>query len=67
MLQVHIVNLLNTETGVYPAQIKSGLLTPLQKPGKKQVPPSNLRPVILLSTLRTKLAICVIRRIWCKN
>ena len=61
----HIVNILNStaETGIYPEELKSGLLTPLQKPGKEKGPPENLRPVILLSTLRKILAICVIRRI----
>ena len=61
----HITNILNhiAETGEYPEEIKSGLLTPLQKPGKEKGPPENLRPVILLSTLRKILAICVIRRI----
>ena len=52
------------ETGKYPTEIKQGILTPLQKPGKKPGPPSNLRPIILLSTLRKILAICLIRRCW---
>ena len=43
--------------------LKLGLLTPLQKPGKQKGPPENLRPVILLSTLRKILAICLIERI----
>ena len=51
------------ETGIFPQQIKKGILIPLQKPGKKQGPPSNLRPIILLSTLRKILAICMIKRI----
>ena len=61
----HIANILNkiAETGEYPTEIKSGLLTPLQKPGKEKGPVTNLRPVILLSILRKILAICVIRRI----
>ena len=53
-------------TGKYPDEIKHGLLTPLQKPGKPKGPPENLRPVILLSTLPKILAICVIHRIRAK-
>jgi hypothetical protein len=36
----HIANLLNNvaETGEYPKEIKTGLLTPLQKTGKRKVP-----------------------------
>ena len=37
------------KTGAYPEEMKIGILTPLQKPGKKQGPPSNLRPIIPLS------------------
>ena len=61
-----IADILNdiAETGKHPKEIKSGILTPLPKPGKKQGPPSNLRPIILLSTLRKILAICMIRRCW---
>ena len=61
-----IATLLNTiaRTGKYPAEIKSGILTPLPKPGKKQGPPANLRPIILLSIIRKILAICLIRRCW---
>ena len=61
-----IADILNyiTETWKHPKEIKSGILTPLPKPGKKQGPPSNLRPIILLSTLRKILAICMIKRCW---
>ena len=61
-----IATLLNTiaRTGKYPAEIKSGIPTPLPKPGKKQGPPANLRPIILLSVIRKILAICLIRRCW---
>ena len=60
-----IADILNhaCETGQYPEEITKGLLTPIQKPGKLKGPPQNLRPVILLSTLRKILAICVVRRI----
>ena len=50
-------------TGDHPIEIKTGILVPLQKPGKKKGPTSNLRPVIILSLLRKILAICLIRRI----
>ena len=50
-------------TGTYPEEIKIGLLSPLQKPGKKVGPPSNLRPIILLSMIRKILAIIMIKRI----
>ena len=61
----HIANILNNvaETGQFPVEIKQGILTPIQKPGKSKGPPENLRPVILLSTLRKVLAVCVTRRI----
>ena len=60
-----ITNILNevSRTGKYPTELKEGILTPLQKPGKKQGPLTNLRPIILLSMLRKILAICLIRRI----
>ena len=60
-----IANILNetSKTGKYPEELKEGILTPLQKPGKARGPPSNLRPIILLSALRKILAICMIRRI----
>ena len=48
--------------GKIPKEISEGLLVPLQKPGKKQGPPSNLRPVIVLTTLRKILAICMLDR-----
>ena len=51
------------ETREKPKETTLGILNPLQKPGKKQGPCANLRPIILLSTLRKILAICMIRRI----
>ena len=50
-LSKKISELLNetATTGLYPKEIKLGQLTPLQKPGKKAGPPSNLRPIILLT------------------
>jgi len=64
-LHTHIAYLLNliAETGNYPDEIKLGLLTPIQKPGKSKGPHENLRPIILLSTLRKILAICVTNQI----
>ena len=51
-------------TGEIPLEIKTGILTPLQKPGKKRGPVKNLRPIVLLSTIRKILAICLIKRCW---
>jgi hypothetical protein len=59
-----IADILNhmAKTGEHPTEIKQGILVPLPKPGKKQGPPQNLRPIILLSILRKILAIIMIRR-----
>ncbi len=64
-LSNEISDILNetAQSGKYPKEIKLGQLTPLQKPGKKAGPPSNLRPIILLSLLRKILAIIMIERI----
>ena len=61
----NIAEIFNTiaETGEYPNQINHGLIRALQKPGKPKGPPSNLRPIILLSILRKILAICLMKRI----
>ena len=61
----HIANIYNkmSETGDIPDEITHGLLRALQKPGKAKGPPSNLRPIILLSILRKILAICLMKRI----
>ena len=40
-----------------------GILTPLQKPGKKRGPSANLWPIILLSIIRKILALCLMERI----
>ena len=45
--------------GDCPKEINHGILVPLQKPGKSRGPASNLRPIILLSTLRKILAVCI--------
>ena len=60
-----IAELLNTaaETGNHPLEINTGILTPLQKPGKARGPCSNLRPIILLSILRKILAITLMDRV----
>ena len=47
------------ETGETPSVLKTGLLVPHQKPGKKRGPVSNIRPVIPLSILRKIMAVCV--------
>ena len=49
-------------TGSAPKEITLGILVPLPKPGKKPGPPSNFRPIILLSMLRKILAICLLER-----
>ena len=66
ILHDSVAKLLNNmaSTGKYPKQINQGILIPLQKPGKRPGPPSNLRPIILLSVLRKILATCMIRRCW---
>ena len=60
-----IADIFNTlaTTGECPKEVKEGLLLPLQKPGKAKGPPSNLRPIILLSMLRKILATCMLWRI----
>ena len=57
-----IAEILNksTETGEKPNEISTGILLPLQKPGKKKGP---YVPIILFSVLRKTLAICLINRI----
>ena len=52
------------ETGEPIEELQLGILTPLQKPGKKKGPPENIRPIIVLSVIRTVLTICMIKRIW---
>ena len=61
---IEIAAILNeiARTGNFPKEVKEGILVPLPKPGKKQGPPQNLRPIILLSILRKILAIIMIRR-----
>ena len=58
----------SVETENYLLILKEGILTPLQKPPKRlkkgEKRTNNLRPVILLPTIRKLLAICVIERTW---
>ena len=51
------------ETGGIPKEVMHGILKPLQKPHKTKDPPSNLRPIILLFSLRKILAACITNRI----
>ena len=51
------------EAGDIPKEVKYGTLKPLQKPNKAKGPPSNLRPITLLSSLRKILAKCITNRI----
>ena len=64
-LHEEITSILNqiAETGNTLKEIKTGVLIPLQKPGKKIGPCSNLRPIILLSVIRKIIAIVMCRRI----
>ena len=52
-----------SETGEHPPELTLGIITPLQKPGKPKGPVQNLRPIMLLSMIRTVLAICMKKRI----
>ena len=49
--------------GDCPKKINHEILVPLQKPGKPREPASNLRPIILLSTLKEILPVCIIERV----
>ena len=59
-----IASILNriAETGGAPRELTQGITAPLQKPNKIKGPPSNLRPITLLSILRKILAICLCKR-----
>ena len=61
-----IANIYNTaaESGEIVEEMQLGLLKPLQKPNKTKGPTENLRPIMLLSTLRKILTICMLRRLW---
>ena len=65
-IQVHqlIADIYNEAAtpGAYPAKLKEGLLTALQKSKMKIGELNNLRPIILLSTLRKILAIIMASR-----
>ena len=51
-------------TGNFPSALIHGLLLPIPKPGRQKGPPSNLRPIILLSILRKILTIAILQRTW---
>ena len=51
------------ETGNIQKEVTYGILKSLQKPNKVKGPPSNLRPIIPLSSLRKILAACIPNRI----
>ena len=51
------------ETGNIPKEATYGILKPLQKPNKAKGPPSNLRPIILLSSLHKVPAAGITNRI----
>ena len=51
------------ETRDIPKEVTYGTLKPLQKPNKAKGPPSKLRPIIQLSSLRKIRAACITNRI----
>ena len=51
------------ETGDIPREVTNGILKALQKPNKAKGMPSNLRPIILLSSLHKIPAACFTNRI----
>ncbi len=72
-LEVELIRYALTEFHEEIANIKNredikelllGLLEPIQKPGKPKGPTKNLRPIILLSTIRKILTICMLDRVW---
>ena len=65
IIACEIADILNicAETGKHPKEIKLGVLSALQKPGKPLGPCKSLRPIVLLSMLRKILAIIMIDRI----
>jgi len=46
-----------------PIDLGEGILIPLQKPNKKRGPPGNLRPIVLLSSIRKAVSLLTLRRI----
>lgn len=65
MIETHVqVTTINNigSTGIFPSDIKTAILTPLQKPGKKRGPISNIRPLMLMSIIRKIIAICLVNR-----
>ena len=51
------------ETEIVQKEVTHDILKPLQKPNKAKGPPSNLRPIIPLSSLSKILAACIPNRI----
>eukprot|EP00117_Sycon_ciliatum_P001455 scpid104349/ scgid7113/ len=46
-----------------PLDLGSGIVIPLQKPNKKRGPPANLRPIVLLDSVRKAVSLLALRRI----
>ena len=61
----HITDIFNqiASNGECPTEINHSIHIPLQKLGKLREPVVNLRPIILLSTIRKILAVVMMRRI----
>ena len=53
-------NVFETHQGI---EVGKGTLIPLQKPGKPKGPTANLRPIILLPSLRKSLSLVILNRI----
>src|SRR5437868_2927673 len=64
ILYEKIANIYKTiaETGVYPEELKLGILIPLQKPGKPKGRTENHRPIILLNLIRKIMCIILMKR-----
>ena len=64
-LHEQIAEIYNTmaKTGDTSREITHGILKPLKKPNKVKGLPSNLRPIILLSSLHKILTACITNRI----
>ena len=63
-LDEHVTDIYNITFETHqPLNINTGVLIPIQKPGKPKGPPKNLRPITLLNTIRKTLSIIALNRI----
>ena len=64
LLDKTIADIYNTASEKHEdLDINEGVLTAIQKPGKKKGPPGNLRPITMLNSLRKALSIVTLNRI----